>query len=118
MTPTIAYAQGALTKMAEHNIEPMAFVRAAVRTQDPLALKIATALAEYEKVAVVGIPVAAGAALLGAAGTAGLAGVNYATGDADTLKNRLMQMSNEHLGTDLETQSRASAGLDRLKGLF
>ena len=51
MHPTYAYAEGALIKMAEYNVDPAAFVQAAVQTQDPVALKIANALVAYEKVA-------------------------------------------------------------------
>jgi len=51
MHPTYAYAYGALEKMAEYNVDPYTFVRAAIRTQDPVGLKIASALAALEKVA-------------------------------------------------------------------
>jgi len=51
MHPTYAYAHGALVKMAEHRVNPYSFVQAAVRTQDPVAIKIANALIAYEKTA-------------------------------------------------------------------
>jgi hypothetical protein len=167
MNPTYAYAHGALVKMAEHNVDPGAFVQAAINTQDPLALKVAHAIVEYEKVAGIGAkakglahrasnaitgggggigglaPAAAGKAddlAMGMAGvgeqmrlpqgvtdaminnpqltaalglgvpTAGLAGAGlYGAGDADTLQNQAANLSNQYLGTDFGTQSRAGA---------
>ncbi len=51
MNPNEAYVRGALVKMAEHNVDPGAFVRAAIQTQDPLALKVASAIVGLEKTA-------------------------------------------------------------------
>lgn len=46
-----AFAYGALVKMAEYQVDPAAFVQAAIQTQDPQSLKISRAILEYEKVA-------------------------------------------------------------------
>ena len=43
----IAYAQGALVKLAEYNIRALAFCDAAVQCRDPQAIKVAELLAEY-----------------------------------------------------------------------
>jgi len=49
-----AYALGAQQKLAEQDIDPVFFVHEAIRTQDPGALKIASALVAYEKYASAG----------------------------------------------------------------
>ncbi len=42
-----AYAHGVLTKFAEHGVDPVDFVNAAKRTQDPVAIKVARIITAY-----------------------------------------------------------------------
>lgn len=57
---------------------------------------------------------AAPAALVGGGGAAAA----YGAGDADTTSNKIKNMANKNLGTDFDTQSRAGAGIEKLRELL
>jgi hypothetical protein len=110
MDPNHAFAYGALVKMAEHNVDPADFVRAAVQTQDPQALKIAQAIVDYEKAASMADSIAQGGKRVGQF-------VENLTGGGRQGAQRLMQgVDNMTPAQNMQALSSGRVGVDELAG--